>query len=123
MTANQSRLLGVALLLAAIAGFVQLARLNEPADGAADRGLAQDVLARKHEAEQELARSRARLEAGAFVLRRKHLSDSEDIEVIVIPEGLADALDTRCIVYRNSELRTSSIACSGIYFPPAAPPS
>ena len=123
MTANQSRLLGVALLLAAISAVMYLARLNDAFDGAADRRAAQEAVAHRQQVEQELARSRARLERGAYVLNAKRISDSEEIQTILIPEGHSEELDTRCVVYKNTELHTSSIACTGILFSRATPPS
>lgn len=122
MTANQSRLLGVALLLSAVSVVMYLAKRNDAPDDSGERAV-QQALAKKYQVEQEVARSRARLEAGAFILRSKRVSDSEVIQVVVIPESTTEELDTRCIVYKNSELRTSSIACSGVYFRPPAPPS
>ena len=121
MTANQSRLLGVALLLATMGFIKYLAKLNDAPDDSAERAV-QQALANKYQAEREVARSRARLEAGAYVLRSKRLSDSEELQVIVVPENNSEEFDTRCVVYKNSDLRTSSITCTGIYFRPPAPP-
>src|SRR5262245_37818050 len=122
MTNSQSRLLGIALLLLTAGVVAYLARLNDAADGSGSDAVRQ-ALARKLQDEQEYARARARLDAGAYVVRSKRLSDSEEIEIILIPEGMTAELDTRCVVYKNVELRTSSITCSGILFSQPAPPS
>jgi len=123
MTANQSRLLGVALLLSAVGLSAYLARLNNPPDDAAERKAAQDAIARRLKLEESYARSKARLDAGAYIAATKRISDSEEIQTIVIPEGYTEELDTRCIVYKNAELRTSSISCTGINFRQPVPPS
>ncbi len=120
MTANQSRLLGVALLLSAIAVIARLA-VGVDASGPEERGDARETL-RREALEASYAKSRARLEAGAYIASRKRISDSEEIETVVIPEGQAEELDTRCLIYKNSELRTSSITCTGILFRQSAPP-
>ena len=110
MTANQ-RLLGVALLLAAAAAALQLAVLfgRDPAE--AERRTAPGA------SQQE------RLDRGAYVVRSKQITDTENVQTIVIPEGLSTEFDTRCVVYQNSELRTSSITCTGILFRHSLPPS
>lgn len=121
MTANQSRLLGVALLLFTVGLISYLAKRNDTPDDSAERAV-QQSLASKYQAEEEIARARARLEAGGYVLSNKRISDNEQLQIIVIPEGYTPELDTRCIVYKNSDLRTSSITCSGVLFrQPAAP--
>lgn len=115
MTANQSRLLGVALLLSAAGLVSYLARLNDAPDDSAERAV-QQSLVNKYQAEGEIARARARLEAGGYVLSTRHLSDNEQLQIVVIPEGYTPELDTCCIVYKNSDLRTSSITCTGVLF-------
>jgi hypothetical protein len=122
MSANQSRLLGVALLLSAIAVLVRLGGGGDAGDRSDDK-VAQDALARKHELEQSYAKSRARLEAGPYISSSKHISDSEEIQTIVIPESMSEELDTRCIVYKNAELKTASISCTGILFRHSSAPS
>jgi len=117
MTATQSRLLGFALLLAAIAFVVFLAKGSDAVDASATTP---DALARKQQLEEATAKLRARFDSGAYIQRTKQLSDREELEVIVIPEGYTEELDTRCIVYRNLELKTSSMTCSGILFRQAA---
>jgi hypothetical protein len=114
MTANRSGLLGVALLFGTVTAVMFLFRGGDGADNAANVNEAQRALARKQQLEQAYAQSRARLELGAYVLSSKRVSETEEIATLVIPEGLAEELDTRCVVYKNSELRTSSITCSGI---------
>lgn len=121
MTANQSRLLGVVLLLSAVGLISYLTRLNNAPDDSAEHAV-QQSLVNKYQAEEDLARARARLEAGGYILSSKRLSDNEQLQIIVIPEGYTPELDTRCIVYKNSDLRTSSITCTGVLFrQPAAP--
>ena len=111
MTNMQSRLLGVAVLLAAVAFVVHITRSG---DAAQDRGPSPD--AANSALAGEIAKSRARLESGAFIASAKQLSDHETIQQIVIPEGYTSELDTRCVVYENLELRTSTITCSGPMF-------
>ena len=121
MTANQLRLLGVALLLAAAAAAPQLLGLF--GGDSADNGLERSA-ARNSTRQQQLERTQQeRLDHGAYVLRSKQLTETESVETIVIPEALSSEFDTRCVVYRNSELRTSSIACAGILFRQSLPPS
>ena len=115
MTAGQSRLLGVALLLATVA-FVM--HITNSGDAAQDRGPSPD--AGNSALAREIAQSRTRFESGPYVAKAKQLSDRETIQLIVIPEGYTSELDTRCVVYENSELRTSTITCSGPMFRPAA---
>jgi hypothetical protein len=67
----------------------------------------------RRDVEQRYEDARARLAAGARIVSRKRISDTEEIEVVLIPEAYSEALDTRCVVYKNSELNTSSLACSG----------
>jgi hypothetical protein len=122
MTANQSRLLGVALLAVVIATIAQLSRREDAADGAAGRGSTPEALAKKQAVELDLARAKARFENGAFIQRSKRISDTEELQIIVVPEGYTEELDTRCIVYRNLQSGTSSISCTGVLFrQPAAP--
>jgi hypothetical protein len=123
MTANQSRLLGVALLLAAVSAVIQLARGGDTADGVTERRTAGDASAGKQRTDQSDARAKARLEHGAYILRSKRISDAETIETIIVPESLSDEFDTRCIVYQNADLRTSSITCTGVLYRPPVPPS
>ena len=115
MTATQSRLLGVALLLASISVVLRLTSGSDPSESATAEG-SRDAIARKAQMEQESARSRARFEEGAFVKSSKQLSDHEVLQVIVIPESYVEELDTRCVVYQNLESRTSTMDCSGAMF-------
>ena len=123
MTANQSRLLGVALLLSAVAVVMRFSGSGDAGDGAPVPAAARSAPAGAHEVDLAGARSRARLEAGAYIAGSKRISDSEEIQTVVIPEGRSEELDTRCIVYKNAELKTSSITCSGVLFRQSAPPS
>jgi hypothetical protein len=113
MTPTQSRLLGVAILLSAIA-FVM--HITSGGDAAQDRGPSPD--AGNSALAREIAQSRARFESGPYVANAKQLTDRENIQLIIIPEGYTSELDTRCVVYENSELRTSTITCSGPMFRP-----
>jgi hypothetical protein len=122
MSANQSRLLGVVLLLLVIAAFTQLSMREDAVDGTVDRTSTPESLAKKKLVEQDLARAKARFESGAFIQRSKRISDTEELQIIVVPEGYAEELDTRCIVYKNLQTGTSSISCTGVLFrQPAAP--
>ena len=124
MTANQSRLLGVALLLSAVALVMRLGAGGDSGDGPSDRQGVRAAPAGAGEQEQpSYAGSTARLEAGAYIAGSKRISDTEEIQTVVIPEGRAEELDTRCIVYKNTEFRSASIICSGILFRQPAPPS
>jgi len=110
MTATQSRVLGVALAAAALAVVIGVVRQDgagvEPAD-------ATPRVAHAREVERRYEEARARLAAGARIVSRRRISEAEEIEVVLIPEAYSEALDTRCVVYKNSELNTSSLACSG----------
>jgi hypothetical protein len=110
MTNLQSRMLGVAIAAAATLVVLHLAPSQNASGDAApgDRG------ARQQPIEDAVREARARLERGAYVQSRKRISDIEEVEVLIVPEGTADTLDTRCIVYNNSELKTSSISCNGV---------
>ena len=112
MTAMQSRLLGVALLLSAVSFVMYITRSD---DAAQDRAPSPDA----GTSAREIAQSRARFESGPYIAIAKQLSDRENIQLIVIPEGYSTELDTRCVVYENLELRTSTITCSGPMFRPA----
>lgn len=68
---------------------------------------------REQQLDEAVRQARARLDRGAYVHTRKRISDTEEVEVLIVPEAQADALDTRCIVYTNTELKTSSITCNG----------
>ena len=113
MTAMQSRLLGVAILVGTVAIVTHVVKGSDPASAS---GPSREGPAGKEQTEIEAAQARARLERGAYVLSSKRLSDHEEIVQIVIPEGYVEDLDTRCVVYRDVELRTSTMTCSGIKF-------
>jgi hypothetical protein len=88
MTVNQSRLLGVAVLVSLVSLAMHLVREN----------------------------ARARLAAGAYVARTRQLSEHQTLVEIVIPEAYSQELDTRCIVYQNAELASSTMDCAGPLF-------
>jgi hypothetical protein len=111
MTANQSRLLGIAILLAFIALILHLSKSGEAESGSAA------VAIQPGAADSDYERAKARLAQGPYVASIKRLSENEEIEVIVIPESYATESDTRCIVYKNFALGSSSLTCSGTYFP------
>ena len=124
MTANQSRLLGVALLLSAVAMVMQFGAGGDAGDATPARQGAQGAPAGMREQEQpSYARSTARLEAGAYIADSKRISDTEEIQTVIIPQGRTEELDTRCIVYKNAEFRSASITCAGVLFRQSAPPS
>ncbi|HEY9446356.1 MAG TPA: hypothetical protein VIQ62_04715 [Burkholderiales bacterium] len=110
MTATQSRTLGVALAVAALVVMIGVGREETAEDAPPDKTRRVD---RARDVEQRYEDARARLAAGARIVSRKRISDTEEIEVVLIPEAYSEALDTRCVVYKNSELNTSSLACSG----------
>jgi hypothetical protein len=123
MTANQSRLLGLAILVASVAVVTHLLRGAGTSDVAADNRPATEIVGRTAIEDADSTRLRARFDAGAYVAHRKQLADGEEIVEIVIPEGLSEELDTRCIVYRNAGQPIPSMACSGIRFGQPAPRS
>ena len=119
MTNLQSRMLGVAIAAAATLLVLHLA----PPQNAGDDAATNDRRIHAQRIEEGVRQARARLERGAYVHMRKRISDTEEVEVLIVPEGAADTLDTRCIVYTNSELKTSSITCNGVAWQAAAPAS
>jgi hypothetical protein len=119
MTNLQSRMLGVAIAAAATLFVLHLA----PSQNAGDDAATDDRRIHAQRIEEAVRQARARLERGAYVHSRKRISDTEEIEVLIVPEGTAGTLDTRCIVYTNSELKTSSITCNGAAWQVAAPAS
>ena len=123
MTVWQSRLLGVALLLATVGVVLRLAAHSDAADSGATSPSTADVLAKKALLDDAVARAKARLDGGPYVLRTKQVSPSEQLQVIILPEGYTEELDTRCVVYTNSELHTSAITCTGIMFRQPGPPA
>jgi len=110
MTDLQSRMLGVAITAVAALLVLQLAASQNARDDTA----AGNAGGREQPIEDAVRAARARLERGAYVQSRKRISDNEEVEVLIVPEGTADALDTRCIVYTNYELKTASITCNGV---------
>ena len=113
MSALQSRLLVAVIFVASATLVVQIAGNHEAASQ--DRAISHDPDA------QELARLRARFEAGPFLQSSRPISEREIIEVIVIPESYSPDLDTRCVVHQNTESRMSTITCSGPKFRPTLP--
>jgi hypothetical protein len=111
-------MLGVAIAAAATLLVLRLASSQNAGDDAATS----DRRIHAQQIEDGVRQARARLERGAYVHSRKRISDTEEVEVLIVPEGTADTLDTRCIVYTNSELKTSSITCNGVTWQ-AAPPA
>lgn len=62
--------------------------------------------------EARVAANKARAAEWSFIAKTKNISPSESIKLIRIPDDSGiDLLDTQCIVYTNSELKTSNIAC------------
>ncbi len=118
MTAMQMRVVGVAILAAVVAILMNVVKGGDMASGGSS---SPEALARQNQLETDAARSRARFDAGAYILRSKQLSEHEELKLIVIPEGYVEDLDTRCVVYQDSELRTSTITCNGIKFRSLAP--
>jgi hypothetical protein len=112
-------MLGVAIAAAATLLVLRLASSQNAGDDAATS----DRRIHAQQIEDGVRQARARLERGAYVHSRKRISDTEEVEVLIVPEGTADTLDTRCIVYTNSELKTSSITCNGVTWQAAAPAS
>jgi hypothetical protein len=112
-------MLGVAIAAAATLLVLRLASSQNAGDDAATS----DRRIHAQQIEDGVRQARARLERGAYVHSRKRISDTEEVEVLIVPEGTADTLDTRCIVYTNSELKTSSITCNGAAWQVAAPAS
>jgi hypothetical protein len=110
MTNLQSRMLGIAIAAAATLLVLRLAPSQSPRDDAT----AGDPRTHEQQLEDAVRQARTRLDRGAYVQMRKRISDTEEVEVLIVPEGAADTLDTRCIVYTNSELKTSSITCNGV---------
>ena len=115
MTALQSRMLGIAIAAATLLIVLHLSPTQSTREDAATS----DHRAREQQIEQAVRQARARLDRGAYVHTRKRISDTEELEILIVPEGQTDTLDTRCIVYNNSELQTSSITCSGLAWRPA----
>ncbi|MGE5522512.1 MAG: hypothetical protein ACM3SS_02270 [Rhodospirillaceae bacterium] len=103
-------MLGIAVAAAAALVVFHLAPSATPRD---DDSSAAQRATREHELQEAVRQARARLERGAYVHTRKRISDTEEVQVLIVPEARADALDTRCIIYTNSELKTSSITCNG----------
>lgn len=68
----------------------------------------------KHRQRQE---SRAiedsqRFKNWAYIAKEKQITSGETIRLVVIPSPLGhDLFDTKCIIYTNHELRTSSMVC------------
>lgn len=52
-----------------------------------------------------------RLEDWAYVAKKKEVAPGETVKLVVIPSSIADALDTKCLIYTNQEFRQSSIIC------------
>lgn len=110
MTNLQSRMMGIAIAAAAALLVLNLS----PWSSTRDEASAAETRTQEQRIEDAVREARARLHRGAYVQTRKRISDTEEVEVLVVPEGSADTLDTRCIVYTNSELKTSSITCNGV---------
>jgi hypothetical protein len=121
MNAHQSRLLGIAVLAVTALVAARLVAYQESRERPVEN--VTDVLAKKAAADEAVARAKARYERGAYILRAKELSSSERLEVILLPEAHSEELETRCIVYKNTENRTSAIACTGVMYSQPEPPS
>ena len=113
MPALQSRLLVAVIFVASAALVVQFAGNREAPP--------QNLAISQDADTQELARLRARFEAGPFLQSSRQISERETIEVVVIPESYSPDLDTRCVVHQNTEIRMSTITCSGPKFRPTLP--
>ena len=47
----------------------------------------------------------------AYVAKVKEIAPGETVKLVVIPSPYSDALDTKCLIYANMELKTNSMIC------------
>lgn len=53
-----------------------------------------------------------RFNAWAYIAKSKEIAPGETVRLVVIPSPLGlDVTDTKCIVYTNDTLKTSSMVC------------
>lgn len=58
--------------------------------------------------------------AGPHVTKTIAISDTEEVNVLVIPKmgALSGYFETECIIYRNRDFKTSNLSCVNVEPPP-----
>lgn len=69
------------------------------------------------------AQNAERAKSGPYLEFNKMISPTEKVSIVVIPHPWGDLMDKRCLVYLNTEYKTSSMNCDFETMPPDVRPS
>lgn len=59
-----------------------------------------------------LEKAKARFNQWAYVAKEKQIAPGETLKLVIIPDPLGfEILDTKCLIYTNSEYKQSSMIC------------
>jgi hypothetical protein len=61
-----------------------------------------------------LEKSKARFNQWAYIAKEKQIAPGETLKLVIIPDALGfEILDTKCLLYSNSEYKQISMICPG----------
>jgi len=59
-----------------------------------------------------MEKAKARFNQWAYVAKEKQIAPGETLKLVIIPDPLGfEILDTKCLIYTNSEYKHSSMIC------------
>ena len=59
-----------------------------------------------------MEKAKARFNQWAYIAKEKQIAPSETIKLVIIPDPLGlEILDTKCLIYTNSEYKQSNMVC------------
>lgn len=74
---------------------------------------AEKEAAKQHDAEMQQA-EKVRIAQWAYIAKEKQVTPTETLKLVVIPTEFGELLNTKCLIYTNSEYKQSNMVCGEI---------